>query len=377
MPFVSMGMGVPPDLGATVWYFSNLSAVLGLVIHAVQGAPPTVWHALTPVLTFCKNYLVHVVVIATLTAISMLESVTRPKRATYYATLAVLRYVPALPSFAVYCHQALLSLGALEVVVDAIVFARYSIVGSAQITKKVVRRWAAAAGGEPVELRHIHDILHLYERKVQTMSRQTKRAQAGAKRLLKIGAVFAAFVIYALQHGMITPSMLAKNKRIVTTITSDGESSAAVIGGGNASVIDVDTAKFSAARLSRVVDGDTIRIFVSGWPPPALAGTGSRLPKDLPVRLRGIDAPERGRRARCAAEARWAEQSRDALSALLDGHTIFLRDVRMDKYNRLLANVRVNRRGKSIDAGAHLVTLNLAVPYDGGSRDSKGSHWGC
>ena len=37
-----MGMGVPLDLGATVWYFSNLSAVLGLVIHAVQGAPPTV-----------------------------------------------------------------------------------------------------------------------------------------------------------------------------------------------------------------------------------------------------------------------------------------------------------------------------------------------
>ena len=94
---------------------SALSLDSSYTLCKARRRPFAVWHALTPIFTFCKNYLVHVAVIATLTAISMLQSVRRPKRVTYYATLAVLRYVPALPSFAVYCHQALLSLGALDI----------------------------------------------------------------------------------------------------------------------------------------------------------------------------------------------------------------------------------------------------------------------
>ena len=48
--------------------------------------------------------------------------------------------------------------------------------------------------------------------------------------------------------------------------------------------------------IVKVIDGDTIKVDASGDFPPALA--------TLNVRLRGVDTPEKGGRAKCDAERR-------------------------------------------------------------------------
>lgn len=97
-----------------------------------------------------------------------------------------------------------------------------------------------------------------------------------------------------------------------------------------------------------VYDGDTLTI------------NGER------IRIIGLDAPEIGSGARCASEARAADEARNELRRLLRGAEITLRRDGTDRYGRTLAYVYADGR----DVAKELIAQGLARPYDGGQRES-------
>jgi len=98
----------------------------------------------------------------------------------------------------------------------------------------------------------------------------------------------------------------------------------------------------------RIIDGDTI----------AIAGEH--------IRLLDIDAPERGKRARCKAEWVWAEQARDALAAEVNGaQDIRLERYGLDRYSRTLARVYADGR----NVGEDMIAAHMAVRYGYGKPD--------
>lgn len=104
----------------------------------------------------------------------------------------------------------------------------------------------------------------------------------------------------------------------------------------------------AAACIASVHDGDSIRLC-----------DGER------IRIANIEAPEmpgspkceRGRRGWC--DYQLAEQSRDALAALLASGPVEIVRQGLDSYGRTLARVRVNGR----DAGQYLISQRLARPW--------------
>jgi len=96
-----------------------------------------------------------------------------------------------------------------------------------------------------------------------------------------------------------------------------------------------------------VIDGDTVRTL-----------------RGEVVRLLDIDAPERGRGARCPMEARRAERAAEALEELA-ARGLVLRRGRRDRYGRTLAEART-ADGRSV--AAVMILLGHARPYDGGRR---------
>lgn len=111
-----------------------------------------------------------------------------------------------------------------------------------------------------------------------------------------------------------------------------------------------------AARVERVIDGDSLAVRVDLWPGLQVATI---------VRLRGIDAPELA--GRCPEERRRAAAARDALAALVGDGTVSLAAVETDKYGgRVVADV-ADAEGRPLAEA--LVDAGLARPYDGGRRD--------
>jgi endonuclease YncB( thermonuclease family) len=91
------------------------------------------------------------------------------------------------------------------------------------------------------------------------------------------------------------------------------------------------------ARVTKVVDGDTVRLKLDSGP--------------LTVRLHGIDAPERDQRHYRAAMK--------ALSALVAGREVELKPVEQDRYDRMVARVYVGRQ----DVNAAMVEQGYAWAY--------------
>lgn len=102
----------------------------------------------------------------------------------------------------------------------------------------------------------------------------------------------------------------------------------------------------SAETITRVVDGDTVRI-----------GTER-------VRLRGIDAPEL-HNATCKAERLKAIAAKDALVELVDGKDVTVDRVGIDVYGRTLAVLRID----GWDVGSRLVAAGHALPWRPGQAD--------
>ena len=99
----------------------------------------------------------------------------------------------------------------------------------------------------------------------------------------------------------------------------------------------------------KVYDGDTITVASRMW------GTYYR----FPVRLRGIDCPEMK-----SPDNVIAKIAQKKVSDLILNKKVYLTEVSMDKYGRLLAKVSYH----GVDISAFLLRQKLAVPYDGGTK---------
>ena len=108
----------------------------------------------------------------------------------------------------------------------------------------------------------------------------------------------------------------------------------------------------------RVVDGDTVAVDASADLPPELA--------DLKVRLRGVDTPEKGGRAKCEAE-RAAGQAATAYTeaAIVEASSVVTRDPEWGKWGgRVVAELLLDGRALS----EALIASGHGRPYEGGRR---------
>lgn len=118
-----------------------------------------------------------------------------------------------------------------------------------------------------------------------------------------------------------------------------------------------------AARVTRVVDGDTFEAQIPIW-------FGQE--KTVLVRLRGMDAPEL--KARCPAERQLALEARLVLMEVLSAGRVSLHEVTRDKYaGRIVADIRVNApiALKSEDVptvSSIMIASGYARPYNKGKR---------
>lgn len=124
-----------------------------------------------------------------------------------------------------------------------------------------------------------------------------------------------------------------------------------------------DTIQFrpeiTVAKCIKVYDGDTITI-ACGLPPYEPGKPIYR----WSVRLRGIDAPEM--RTKCANEKACATYAKEMMAAQVLDKIVTLENVSYDKYGRVLADVFVD----SVNVTDKLLANNLAVPYDGGTKQT-------
>ena len=110
----------------------------------------------------------------------------------------------------------------------------------------------------------------------------------------------------------------------------------------------------------RVVDGDTVAVDASADLPPELA--------DLRVRLRGVDTPEKGGRAKCDHE-RDAGQAATAFTerAVAKAAVVVVRDPEWGKWGgRMVADLVLDNRSLSTS----LIASGHGRAYDGGRRGS-------
>ena len=110
----------------------------------------------------------------------------------------------------------------------------------------------------------------------------------------------------------------------------------------------------SKGKVVKVYDGDTITV--------ASKILGSKKIYRFSVRLNGIDAPEI--KGKTQEEKNAAIISRDVLREKILGEIVLLKDVKTEKYGRLLAIVYLN----NINMNEWMLTNNYAIPYDGGKK---------
>lgn len=111
----------------------------------------------------------------------------------------------------------------------------------------------------------------------------------------------------------------------------------------------------TCGKVIKVYDGDTITI-------------ASKLPySDSPiykfqVRLNGIDTPEI--KGKTENEKNQAKKSKEALTNLIFGKVVELKNVSNEKYGRILADVYL----KDLNVNNWMIENNYAIKYDGGKK---------
>lgn len=108
-------------------------------------------------------------------------------------------------------------------------------------------------------------------------------------------------------------------------------------------------------KVIKVYDGDTITIASK------LPNTEQPIYK-FSVRLAGIDSAEI--KGKTPKEKEEAIKARDALHSLIFGKIVHLKNTSTEKYGRILADVYIG----DIHVNDWMLTNNLAVPYDGGTK---------
>lgn len=112
----------------------------------------------------------------------------------------------------------------------------------------------------------------------------------------------------------------------------------------------------NVGKVIRVYDGDTFTMI-------------SKLPHTegpiyrFSVRMNGIDSPEI--KGKTTNEKELAKKSRDALSKLILGKIVILKNVSTEKYGRILADVYIG----DLCINEWMVENNFAVKYDGGTKE--------
>jgi micrococcal nuclease len=114
------------------------------------------------------------------------------------------------------------------------------------------------------------------------------------------------------------------------------------------------------AKVIKVIDGDTIKVVIAGWPVPYN-------PDD--VRIDGIDTPEkRMPPGKSLCEVKLGEAaSAYAKTVIRLGSTVVVHydTTKHDKYGRLLGTVTLE---DGRDYGKLMVDGGFAKPYDGGTK---------
>jgi endonuclease YncB( thermonuclease family) len=111
-----------------------------------------------------------------------------------------------------------------------------------------------------------------------------------------------------------------------------------------------------AAKVERVVDGDTIDVRADIWLGQTLL---------VRVRIDGVDAPEL--EARCPEERKLALAAREFLARRLGDAPVKLTRIVYDKYG---GRVRADVADSKGDVGEALLAAGLARPYHGERRAS-------
>lgn len=116
--------------------------------------------------------------------------------------------------------------------------------------------------------------------------------------------------------------------------------------------------------ITSIYDGDSFRCTIKEYPPII----GHR----IGIRVYGIDTPEL--RDKCPKVKEKAQKAKQFAVALLRGaEKVELRNLRRDKYFRILAEVYVD--GKSL--AQELMDAGHAKPYDGGTKADWAAELGC
>ena len=114
---------------------------------------------------------------------------------------------------------------------------------------------------------------------------------------------------------------------------------------------------YTIENIISVYDGDTFRADIRGLP--------DIIGKNIAIRILGIDTPEI--KGKCEEEKVVAIKARDfARKALFNATTITLKNLKRDKYFRLLADVYFD----DTDLANALLVNNLAVKYSGKKKPS-------
>ena len=114
---------------------------------------------------------------------------------------------------------------------------------------------------------------------------------------------------------------------------------------------------YTIEKIISVYDGDTFRANIKGLP--------DIIGKNIAIRILGIDTPEI--KGKCEEEKVVAIKARDfSRKALFNAKTITLKNLKRDKYFRLLADVYFD----DTDLADALLVNNLAVKYSGKKKSS-------
>lgn len=123
-----------------------------------------------------------------------------------------------------------------------------------------------------------------------------------------------------------------------------------------------DTIKFvppvEKGIVIKVYDGDTITIASK------LPYSESLLLYRFSVRLKGIDCPEI--KGKDENEKQCAQIAKEEMSNLIMSKIVTLKNVKIDKYGRILADVYFG----DLYLNQHMIEKRLAVTYDGGTKIS-------
>ena len=118
--------------------------------------------------------------------------------------------------------------------------------------------------------------------------------------------------------------------------------------------------EFYVYKPVKITDGDTIKLDVSKES-PLIKKLG------LSVRIKGIDTPEKGSKAKCDKENALGQQASKYTTDLVGNKELLLSQVENDHYGgRIVANVKVG----GVDIAQELLKKGLARVYNGEKKKS-------